>query len=397
MQLTLQLTSQLTRARARPPCLGDGGTVFVRHRWARRYILRVLDDGTAAGDAAAMGIEERGARRSSSRAARGSRSSCSSIASRPAVVHPDEPALRKRAAKELPAQLLALADRARHHRDARLDPQSALALGRVLVARIDHAELAADPRAAVRARVRDDSRADAPPRAESLEAVLEARGRGVSAPPRSPHVAAVGRAAAVHRSGDVLMKRMLGCGDHGPLDGCRAAGARDARAQMGMGAFKGYLTGHVGAIVGGDAQRGARDAGRLGRACTKTPAGAPSSISATPPTSLVGQPDPRRHVLHGQRDVRIRPAGFVRSRLAGAGVLQVNGCDSPCNRPARTYDLRIERRRRRVRRAQRLFAACAPTRATFFRPPIIPISVVPDNFNYWRLSFGATYMWSIAP
>jgi len=29
----------------RPRC-GEGGCIFVRHRWARRYILRVLDDGT---------------------------------------------------------------------------------------------------------------------------------------------------------------------------------------------------------------------------------------------------------------------------------------------------------------------------------------------------------------
>ena len=41
MQLTLHLTAPDPARR-----LAKGGTVFVRHRWARRYILRVLDDGT---------------------------------------------------------------------------------------------------------------------------------------------------------------------------------------------------------------------------------------------------------------------------------------------------------------------------------------------------------------
>ena len=45
MQLTLQLNPQETARHSH----GDGGqgrTVFVRHRWARRYILRMLDDGS---------------------------------------------------------------------------------------------------------------------------------------------------------------------------------------------------------------------------------------------------------------------------------------------------------------------------------------------------------------
>ena len=164
----------------------------------------------AAGDAAALGIEDARRRRLSSRAAPGSRGSGSKHRSRPAVVHPDEPALRKRAAKELPAELLALA--AAHDitvtrvsiRNQRSRWGACSSRGSITL----NWRLILVPR--VRARVRHDSRADAPPRAESLEAVLAARRRGLSAPPGSPQVAAVGRAAAVHRPGDVLMKRMLG-------------------------------------------------------------------------------------------------------------------------------------------------------------------------------------------
>lgn len=83
-------------------------TVFVRHRWARRYILRVLDDGTLrvtlprwGSKREAVSFVERSADWIAKQRARSR--------TRPAVVHPDEPALRRRAAKELPLALLALA------------------------------------------------------------------------------------------------------------------------------------------------------------------------------------------------------------------------------------------------------------------------------------------------
>src|SRR5829696_6307182 len=104
MQLTLQLTAPDP---ARRPA--NSATVFVRHRWARRYILRVLDDGTlrvtlprwGSKRAATAFVEQSGEWIAKQRR---------NHDSRPAVVHPNEPVLRKRAAKELPAELLALAD-----------------------------------------------------------------------------------------------------------------------------------------------------------------------------------------------------------------------------------------------------------------------------------------------
>ena len=83
-------------------------TVFVRHRWARRYILRVLDNGTlrvtlprwGSKKEATAFVEQSGAWIAKQ---------LLKHESRPAVVHPDEPALRRRAARELPAELLALA------------------------------------------------------------------------------------------------------------------------------------------------------------------------------------------------------------------------------------------------------------------------------------------------
>jgi predicted metal-dependent hydrolase len=104
MQLTLQLTPPDPARR-----LSHGGVVFVRHRWARRYILRVREDGTlrvtlprwGSKKEAAAFVEKSGAWIAKQ---------LLKHESRPAVVYPDEPELRKRAARELPAQLTALAD-----------------------------------------------------------------------------------------------------------------------------------------------------------------------------------------------------------------------------------------------------------------------------------------------
>src|SRR6187399_924369 len=55
---------------------------------------------------------------------------------------------------------------------ARLRPQSAIALGRLLSSRCDHAELASDSDAAVRLGLRDLPRADAPASAQPLAPLL---------------------------------------------------------------------------------------------------------------------------------------------------------------------------------------------------------------------------------
>lgn len=91
---------------------GSGGPAlveFVRHRWARRYILRLLDDGTLR-----VTLPRWGSKREALAFVEHSSAWIAKQRlqhrSRPAVVHPDEPALRKRALKELPPELLALAE-----------------------------------------------------------------------------------------------------------------------------------------------------------------------------------------------------------------------------------------------------------------------------------------------
>src|SRR5262245_63337394 len=101
MQLRFELTSPEPARRSR----GEGGPTFVRHRRARRYILRVLDNGTLRVTLPRWG-SKREALAFVQQSAAWIEKQLLKHESRPAVAHPDEPALRKRARKELPAELL---------------------------------------------------------------------------------------------------------------------------------------------------------------------------------------------------------------------------------------------------------------------------------------------------
>ena len=121
MQLDLPWSSERDpdiRPKADPTRAADPGiratadtaanTRFVRHRWARRYILRVLDDGTVR-----VTLPRWGSKREASTFVEKSahwiaRQRDLRLAA-PRVVRPDEPALRARAAQELPPALRALA------------------------------------------------------------------------------------------------------------------------------------------------------------------------------------------------------------------------------------------------------------------------------------------------
>jgi predicted metal-dependent hydrolase len=82
---------------------------FTRHRWARRYILRVLDDGRVR-----VTLPPRGSKREAQafveRNAQWIDQQRQQMRPRPPVERRNDVALRKRAAAELPAALLALAE-----------------------------------------------------------------------------------------------------------------------------------------------------------------------------------------------------------------------------------------------------------------------------------------------
>lgn len=108
MQLTLQLSPPEPSRALVHRSLGEGGTVFVRHRWARRYILRVLDNGTLRVTLPRWG-SKREAQALVERSGAWIAKQLLTREARAPIVHPDAPALRRRASRELPVELLGLA------------------------------------------------------------------------------------------------------------------------------------------------------------------------------------------------------------------------------------------------------------------------------------------------
>ena len=109
MQLGLPLQVYDAREPASPTRRSGEDVVFVRHRRARRYILRVLDTGTLRVTLPRWG-SKRDAQAFVERSAPWIAKQRELMAARPPVIaHRDEPALRRRAVNELPLALLALA------------------------------------------------------------------------------------------------------------------------------------------------------------------------------------------------------------------------------------------------------------------------------------------------
>jgi predicted metal-dependent hydrolase len=103
--LPLELTPQVEPG-ARAPRVSS--IVFVRHRWARRYILRVLDDGTLR-----VTLPRRGSKREAQafveRSAPWIDQQLQQAGARPRRPRQEETELRRRAARELPPALMTLA------------------------------------------------------------------------------------------------------------------------------------------------------------------------------------------------------------------------------------------------------------------------------------------------
>lgn len=169
----------------------------------------------------------------------------------------------------------------------------------------------------------------------------------------------------------------------------------DARAQMSMGSFSGYFTGHIGAITGGEIAEPRVAAGASVAVHESNGWGAEldfgHSSDATSGRQFV---DVTSYMVNG---IWTRPIGVIRPfALGGAGVLQVNGCDFPCNRAARTYDFGLTAGGGVFVMAHDSFGVRADARYIFASADHRDLNR-PDNFNFWRVSIGATFSWAIAP
>ncbi|HWI17469.1 MAG TPA: outer membrane beta-barrel protein [Vicinamibacterales bacterium] len=174
-----------------------------------------------------------------------------------------------------------------------------------------------------------------------------------------------------------------------------ALSAVDARAQLPLGSFKGYLTGHVGAINGSDLSDPKLAVGGSISMQEETGWGAEFDFGHTS-DAVAGRQvlDVTSYLLNAKW---VKPTGIIRPfAIAGGGVLQVNGCDAPCNRAARTYDFGLSAGGGAYVAVNDMIGFRADARY-FFSSADHPDLGRPDNFQFWRVSFGATFMWTAGP
>jgi hypothetical protein len=169
----------------------------------------------------------------------------------------------------------------------------------------------------------------------------------------------------------------------------------DAHAQLSMGSFQGYLTGHVGAITGGDLSEERLSGGASVAVHEDNGWGAEFDLGyasdATAGRQILDVTSYTFNMMWAQPRGVFRPFALV-----GAGVLQVNGCDSPCNQAARTYDAALNVGGGTFIALHDIAALRADARY-FFSSADHPELRRPDNFAYWRATIGVTFMWSITP
>jgi hypothetical protein len=170
--------------------------------------------------------------------------------------------------------------------------------------------------------------------------------------------------------------------------------AIDARAQMSMGSFKGYLTGHVGAISGGELTNERLAAGASVSVQEQGGWGAELDFGhASDAVAGRQRLDINTYLINA---AWVRPMGLVRPfAVVGAGVLQIDGCDT-CNGNARTHDLGISAGGGAFVAMTDWAGARADVRYFFSGGDHANLGR-PDNFSFWRISVGATFMWDITP
>lgn len=186
------------------------------------------------------------------------------------------------------------------------------------------------------------------------------------------------------------MRRMLGLAM--VIAACVAAGAGNAYAQM--GAFQGYLTAHVGSSVGGELDNPSAAFGGSISVHDDTGWGAEFDLGHSADAVAGNQIlDITTYMVNA---IWTKPIGFVRPfGIAGGGILHVSGCGA-CAGSARTTDFGLGVGGGVLAELNDAFAVRADARYLFSSADH-PEFGRPNNMNFWRLSFGATYMWTSAP
>ena len=174
-----------------------------------------------------------------------------------------------------------------------------------------------------------------------------------------------------------------------------AASPLDARAQALAGLFKGSLTGHAGAITGGEISEARATLGASVAVHEDNGWGAEIDFGHTP--DVLGGIQVLDITTYMVNAIWTRPDGLFRPfGVAGFGILQVNGCDAPCNQSARTYDLGFNAGGGTYF-VLNDYASLRGDLRYFYSGGDHPDLRRPDSMNFWRVSVGATFTWAIAP
>jgi hypothetical protein len=173
-----------------------------------------------------------------------------------------------------------------------------------------------------------------------------------------------------------------------------ALSATDARAQMSMGSFHGYLTGHVNGVLGGDV-------------ADMTPGGG-LSVSMQETNGWGAEIDFGRstNVEVGALALDITtymanmsfvtPYKRVRPfAIAGGGVSQVDGCLA-CGSASTTYDLGLTGGAGVFLLANDVVGLRADARYFWSAGDHTDLGR-PQHLSHWRISIGVTYLWTVAP
>jgi hypothetical protein len=171
--------------------------------------------------------------------------------------------------------------------------------------------------------------------------------------------------------------------------------AGEARAQMTMASFKGYLTGHLGGVTAGDVTDGATSFG--GSVSVQEGSGWGAELDIAHAGDVIAGAqflDINSYLVNA---AWVRPAGRFRPfGVGGVGVLQIDGCGSPCTSASTTYDFGLNV-------GGGVYALLNDWAAVRGDARYIWTSAEhadhgrPDGLKFWRLTAGFTFMWAVLP
>jgi opacity protein-like surface antigen len=178
------------------------------------------------------------------------------------------------------------------------------------------------------------------------------------------------------------------------LAGLLSAGATRAEAQA-MGVFKGYLTGAAGWATSGDVSSPTFMPGLAVSVQETNGWGAEFDFGYAADTEAGPQQlDLATYMFNFNW---IQPHGRLRPTVAvGAGAIQADGCNAPCTRPAKTFDLGVNLGGGAFYTVNDVVALRGDVR--YFRTLADhPDLQRPDDLGFWRVSVGVTFLWAIVP